>query len=127
MFATITTQFRSRDDSVLPCLMNRPMQRAFASHGRIRLVMFMLLACPTCAKGLARLSVGGARPVAIVTGGTRGIGAGIAQSLASQGYDLLLMYNTNRAAAEELAQEIQTSFDGCRVECVGGDVTQVGR
>jgi NAD(P)-dependent dehydrogenase (short-subunit alcohol dehydrogenase family) len=59
------------------------------------------------------------RPVAIVTGGTRGIGSGIAAALADAGYDLLLTYNTNEDAAKEFA----SSLHNCKVECVGGDIS----
>lgn len=59
------------------------------------------------------------KPVAIVTGGTRGIGQGIASALADAGFDLLLTYNTNREAAAEFA----ASLVQYRVECVGGDIS----
>jgi NAD(P)-dependent dehydrogenase (short-subunit alcohol dehydrogenase family) len=59
------------------------------------------------------------KPVAIVTGGTRGIGSGIASALADAGYDLLLTYNTNETAATDFA----SSLVGCNVECVGGDIS----
>lgn len=65
------------------------------------------------------------RPVAIVTGGVRGIGAGIAHSLASEGYDLLLAYNTNRESADKIAHEIESGYPDCQVECISGDITKV--
>ena len=39
---------------------------------------------------------------AVITGGTRGIGAAIAQQYASMGVNLALIYAGNRQAAEEL-------------------------
>ena len=65
------------------------------------------------------------RPVAIVTGGTRGIGSGIATALARQGYDLLLTYNTNQETAKQFVEMIHDMFPDCKVECVGGDMTLV--
>jgi len=58
------------------------------------------------------------RPVAIVTGGTRGIGSGIASALNDAGFDLLLTYNTNKDAADKFA-----ASQSCKVECVGGDIS----
>lgn len=60
-------------------------------------------------------------PIAIVTGGTRGIGRGIAEALASRGTHLLLTYNTDADAAEHAAEELREAHD-VGVMCVGGDL-----
>lgn len=65
------------------------------------------------------------RPVAIITGGTRGIGFGIATVLAGRGYDLLLTYNTNKEAAEASKCSLLEEYPSCYIECVGGDMTLV--
>ena len=46
------------------------------------------------------------RPAAIVTGASRGIGRGIALSLATAGYDLVVNYARNAAAAQEVAEAV---------------------
>jgi 3-oxoacyl-[acyl-carrier protein] reductase len=43
---------------------------------------------------------------ALITGGSRGIGRAICQRLAAQGADIVLHYNRNQAAAEEVASSI---------------------
>jgi NAD(P)-dependent dehydrogenase (short-subunit alcohol dehydrogenase family) len=43
------------------------------------------------------------RPVALITGGSRGIGAAIARLAATRGYDVVVNY---RAAADEAAQVV---------------------
>ncbi len=70
-------------------------------------------------------SVATCRRAAIVTGGTRGIGLGIAEALASNQFDLLLTYNRNAEAAAEAAARLRGAY-GCAVECVGGDITLEG-
>lgn len=62
------------------------------------------------------------RPVAVVTGGTRGIGAGIAEALADSGYDLLLTYNTNLPAAETFVVSLKAENDALTCTVVGGDL-----
>jgi 3-oxoacyl-[acyl-carrier protein] reductase len=65
-----------------------------------------------------------AKGVALVTGGSRGIGRGIALALARSGLDVAINYAGNRAAAEECqALCRQCSKDGTgRFEIVQGDV-----
>ncbi len=47
---------------------------------------------------------------ALVTGGSRGIGRGIALVLAAEGYDLAITYATQRQQAEAVAAEIKDRF-----------------
>jgi 3-oxoacyl-[acyl-carrier protein] reductase len=44
--------------------------------------------------------------VAIVTGGSRGIGRGIAQRLGREGSTVVVHYSASRGAAEEVVEEI---------------------
>ena len=44
--------------------------------------------------------------VALVTGGSRGIGAAIARHLANQGFDIAISYARNKVKADEIAKEI---------------------
>lgn len=50
------------------------------------------------------------RKKAIVSGGGRGIGAGISLKLASEGYDLAISYANNSDYAEKTAEEIKKRF-----------------
>lgn len=47
------------------------------------------------------------RPIAIVTGGSRGIGKGISLKLAEEGYDIVLNFHSNVDAAKETGAEIE--------------------
>ncbi len=60
------------------------------------------------------------RRVAIVTGGTRGIGAAITSSLARSGVHVAAGYSRNQSAAEELARKL--SAEGASVSVHQGDV-----
>jgi NAD(P)-dependent dehydrogenase (short-subunit alcohol dehydrogenase family) len=64
--------------------------------------------------------VGGQRPVTVVTGGGRGIGAATAVHLARAGHDLALGYLSDAASAEEVAATACAA--GARVLTVAGDV-----
>ncbi|HQZ33437.1 MAG TPA: SDR family oxidoreductase [Ilumatobacteraceae bacterium] len=60
------------------------------------------------------------RPVMLITGAGRGIGAAIARAAAAQRYHLVLNYSTSADAADELAAELRET--GCRVVTVRADV-----
>ncbi len=61
------------------------------------------------------------KPHALVTGGSRGIGAAIARTLAAQGHPILLNYRSNDDAAAQVKSEIEAA--GGSVELVRFDVT----
>ena len=61
------------------------------------------------------------RPVVIVTGGSRGIGAATCTSLAERGYDVCVNYASDRLAAEAVAQICGAA--GGRAIAVRGDVS----
>ena len=47
--------------------------------------------------------------VAIITGGSRGLGRDMVQSVAGRGADVIFTYRSNRAAADELVAEVEAS------------------
>ncbi|MEZ5096716.1 MAG: SDR family oxidoreductase [Nocardioides sp.] len=53
------------------------------------------------------------RPVTLITGGTRGIGAATAQALAEAGHDLVLGYRRDDAAAEATAAGVRSAGAAC--------------
>jgi 3-oxoacyl-[acyl-carrier protein] reductase len=58
--------------------------------------------------------------VAIVTGGSRGIGAAVAERLASDGFAVVINYATTPKPADELVKKIKGA--GGRALAVGGDI-----
>ncbi|KAH8812678.1 hypothetical protein F5884DRAFT_855973 [Xylogone sp. PMI_703] len=62
---------------------------------------------------------------AIVTGGTRNIGAGISQELARRGANVAMVYNSpgRRAAAEALASELEAKNKGIRSVAILADMS----
>jgi len=64
--------------------------------------------------------VDGEAKVAVVTGGTRGIGLAIARRLAADGYDLVVTYRGDEATAE--AARADLARDGRRLEVIAADV-----
>lgn len=55
------------------------------------------------------------RPVAIVTGGSRGIGRGIAERLAAEGWAVVINFFSRRDAADELAAQVLSAGGECLV------------
>lgn len=60
--------------------------------------------------------------VAIVTGGSRGIGRAIAERLAGDGFAVAVNYAGNRAAAEEIVAAIKAA--GSKAVAIAGDVSK---
>ena len=60
--------------------------------------------------------------VAVVTGASKGIGAGIAKALAAEGAAVVVNYASSKAGADSVVQAITAA--GGRAVAVGGDVTQ---
>lgn len=61
------------------------------------------------------------RPVAIVSGASRGIGRAIAMKLAAQGFDLVINYHSNTSAAEQTGTELEAL--GAKVVLVRADAS----
>jgi len=62
-------------------------------------------------------------PAAVVTGASRGIGAAIAEKLAGQGYDLVIVYRAGKDAAEAVKARCEEIRPGIRVVPVAADVS----
>lgn len=62
------------------------------------------------------------RKCAIVTGGSRGIGAAVVEALARDGHDIVINYAARAEAAEELARSVSAAY-GIDTLCVQGDVS----
>jgi len=60
--------------------------------------------------------------VAVVTGGSKGIGAAIAKALAAQGASVVVNYASSRAGADKVAADINAA--GGKAVAVGGDVSK---
>lgn len=56
------------------------------------------------------------RKIALITGGSRGIGAAIAMGLAEDGFDIWLNYKSNKAEAEQVCAAINHSSQFCNNE-----------
>ena len=66
------------------------------------------------------MASGEGRPVLLITGGSRGIGAATARLAAAAGYAVAVNYQTGRAAAEAVVGEIEA--DGGVAMAIAGDV-----
>src|SRR5690348_11789672 len=63
--------------------------------------------------------------VALVTGGSRGIGKGIAMGLGREGARVAISYRANKAAAQNTLRQLQTL--GCECFAVEADATDAGQ
>jgi 3-oxoacyl-[acyl-carrier protein] reductase len=64
------------------------------------------------------------RRVALVTGGSRGIGRAVALALAGAGHDVVVNYASNAAAAQAVGEEIQSAQ--AKAHLVRADVSDAG-
>lgn len=65
------------------------------------------------------MSEAGDKKTALVTGGSRGLGAAMAKALGKAGFHVLIHYNSNSASAEEVAKDIESS------SLVGADLSTI--
>ena len=61
------------------------------------------------------------RPVVLITGGSRGIGAAICRMAAERGYDVALNYLREREAADQVAGECRAA--GAKAVAIAGDMS----
>src|SRR5229473_4525008 len=66
-----------------------------------------------------------ANRVALITGGSRGIGRGIAVRLAQEGARIAIGYRSNKVAAQQTLRQLQASGADC--VAVETDITQAAR
>ena len=50
------------------------------------------------------------RPVLLIAGGSRGIGASTARLAAARGYDVAINYKSNRKAADDVANAVKAAL-----------------
>jgi len=64
------------------------------------------------------------RPVAMITGGTRGIGSGVAEMFAECGYDLILGFRENISAAEKFKSQLLDKYQSQtpKIELIQGNI-----
>ena len=62
------------------------------------------------------------RPVMFITGGSRGIGAGLVRAAAAAGHDVAFTYRERAAMAERLRDEVRQQHPECRCEAYAMDV-----
>ena len=59
------------------------------------------------------------RPIALITGASRGIGAAIARTFAQAGFDLILTCIHNREQLEKLCEDLSSGHGVCAVPFCG--------
>src|SRR5919199_7023855 len=116
------------------CLLSFPMSIAYFTFGNIYAILVLGCVVSICSAykmnkamnedrdGEGKSMEPDRRLVALVTGGSRGVGAATALALADRGYDVLITYRNKAARAGEVANEVRQR--GVRARAVECDVTK---
>lgn len=72
------------------------------------------------------MSAPAVRPVAVVTGGSRGIGARVCERLLAAGFDVHFCYRQARRRAESTVAKLRGRYPDAAVRCYQADITEPG-
>lgn len=64
-------------------------------------------------------------PLALITGGTKGIGLSVAKRLLHEGYDVVLTYHSDTTRAGEVAAQLREKYPSQRIDVLQADISDL--